>query len=40
MSQHDSLRLMESLRTADGIELARVLAQRIVLSPHAGESAG
>ncbi|MEV1052478.1 hypothetical protein [Streptomyces sp. NPDC049887] len=30
MSQHDLLRLMESLRTADGIELIRVLAQRIL----------
>lgn len=30
LSQHDLLRLMESLRTADGIELIRVLAQRIL----------
>ncbi|MFE8950727.1 IS256 family transposase [Streptomyces sp. NPDC007856] len=30
LSQHDLLRLMESLRTADGIELVRVLAQRIL----------
>lgn len=30
LSQHDLLRLMESLRTADGIELMRVLAQRIL----------
>ncbi|WP_374224813.1 transposase [Streptomyces sp. ISL-99] len=30
MSQHDLLRLMESLRTADGIELIRVLVQRIL----------
>ncbi|QCX82508.1 hypothetical protein C9F11_44730 (plasmid) [Streptomyces sp. YIM 121038] len=30
LSQHDLLRLMESPRTADGIELVRVLAQRIL----------
>ncbi|MGW6412689.1 transposase [Streptomyces vinaceus] len=30
LSQHDVLRLMESLRTADGIELVRVVAQRIL----------
>lgn len=30
LSQHDLLRLMESLRTADGIEMIRVLAQRIL----------
>ncbi|MGW1008411.1 IS256 family transposase [Streptomyces sp. NPDC002520] len=30
LSQHDLLRLMESLRTADGIELVRSLAQRIL----------
>jgi putative transposase len=30
LSQHDLLRLMESLRTADGVELIRVLAQRIL----------
>ncbi|MFE7976142.1 IS256 family transposase [Streptomyces shenzhenensis] len=30
LSQHDLLRLMESLRTADGIELVRALAQRIL----------
>ncbi|MBC9719752.1 IS256 family transposase [Streptomyces sp. TRM66268-LWL] len=30
LSQHDLLRLMEALRTADGIELVRVLAQRIL----------
>ncbi|MER6677531.1 IS256 family transposase [Streptomyces sp. NPDC000983] len=30
LSQHDLLRLMESLRTADGIELIRVLAQKIL----------
>jgi putative transposase len=30
LSQHDLLRLMESLRTADGIELVRTLAQRIL----------
>jgi putative transposase len=30
LSQHDLLRLMESLRTADGIELIRSLAQRIL----------
>ncbi|MEU3353071.1 IS256 family transposase [Streptomyces sp. NPDC037389] len=30
LSQHDLLRLMESLRTTDGIELVRVLAQRIL----------
>jgi hypothetical protein len=30
LSQHDLLRLMESLRTADGIELIRVVAQRIL----------
>ncbi|KOV73252.1 transposase [Streptomyces sp. AS58] len=30
LSQHDLLRLMESLRTADGIELIRILAQRIL----------
>ncbi|MGW2370449.1 transposase, partial [Streptomyces sp. NPDC001667] len=30
LSQHDLLRLMESLRTADGIELIRVLAQRVL----------
>ncbi|MGW7825095.1 IS256 family transposase, partial [Streptomyces puniciscabiei] len=30
LSQHDLFRLMESLRTADGIELVRVLAQRIL----------
>jgi putative transposase len=30
LSQHDLLSLMESLRTADGIELIRVLAQRIL----------
>ncbi|MER5886444.1 IS256 family transposase [Streptomyces sp. NPDC001941] len=30
LSQHDLLRLLESLRTADGIELVRVLAQRIL----------
>ncbi len=29
LSQHDLIRPMESLRTADGIELVRVLAQRI-----------
>ncbi|GGM26194.1 hypothetical protein GCM10010129_83300 [Streptomyces fumigatiscleroticus] len=31
LSQHDLLRLMESLRTADGIELVRALAQRLGL---------
>ncbi|MFI9825941.1 transposase, partial [Streptomyces sp. NPDC052013] len=30
LSQHDLLRLMESLRTADGIELIRAVAQRIL----------
>ncbi|WP_316784092.1 hypothetical protein [Streptomyces sasae] len=30
LSPHDFLRLMESLRTADGIELVRALAQRIL----------
>jgi putative transposase len=30
LSQHDLLRLLESLRTADGIELIRTLAQRIL----------
>ena len=30
LSQSDLLRLMESLRTADGVELVRVLAQRIL----------
>lgn len=30
LSQHGLLRLMESLRTADGIELIRVLTQRIL----------
>ena len=30
LSQHDLLRLMESLRTADGIELVRTLTQRIL----------
>ncbi|RPE27183.1 hypothetical protein EDD90_10880 [Streptomyces sp. Ag109_O5-1] len=30
LSPHDLLRLMESLRTADGIELVRALAQRIL----------
>lgn len=30
LSQHDLLRLTESLRTADGIGLIRLLAQRIL----------
>ncbi|MEU6995442.1 IS256 family transposase [Streptomyces sp. NPDC046465] len=30
LSQHDLLRLMESLRTAEGIELIRVLPQRVL----------
>ncbi len=30
LSRHDLLRLMEALRTADGIELVRVLAQRVL----------